>query len=927
MALSTYQDSKTLKLLLFSEKNRSFNFLIKFIMKIIFKSFILFLIPLLSFSQTNTQLGISCTRSPFSYGTVAPSSGTVFLTISNYGPGYYFQMPVLNGGYYSVSTCGASIDTQISAFQNPASTGPFAWDDDNGPICTGSNASIDMVPNFTDYALIDVKEYNCQPGGSASINVFIRQNNNLNFTSSNAPMCSGQTRTLTATPVRVSSDPTGLAGNLGTFGGMGTSTSTGTLFTAPFVTTPTTFTITYFFGHVSQTQTILVNPNPTVTASPSSTIICNGNQATLNGGGASTYTWSGGITNGTPFTPTATTIYTVTGTSAAGCVRTATSSVVLNPVINTSTSVTNVLCFGNSTGSATITATGGTPGYTYLWSTAATTSVITGLNAGIRTVTVTDGNGCTRTNTVSITQPTSGLSTSTAVTNVLCFGNSNGSATVAASGGIAGYTYAWSTGATTSVITALNAGVRTVTVTDANACTSINSVIITQPSALTLAINPANPIICSGNTQTLSGNASGGTGAITYSWNTSATSQSISVNPLSNTNYTLTVTDANSCTLTSVKIVTVNPTPTIAVNSGSICSGNSFTIIPSGGSTYSIQGGTSIVTPTSNSTYTVSGTSTAGCIGNVVTSTVIVNSSPIISAPSQTICVGSTGTLIANGASTYTWNTGSNSNSITANPLATTNFTVNGTSAAGCLGTAIITTITVGSAPSIVVNSATVCAGSSATLTANGVTTYTWNTGATTNSIVVTPTVNTTYTVNGDLLGCGVTANNTSTVTVNILPNVTIISSNPAFICSGQTATLTGSGAATYTWNTGANTNIIIITPTVNTTYTLNGTDANGCSNTTTITQNVDLCTSLDKYANNSTSLFSIYPNPTKDMLFIISSIKTSASITDLTGRVILSVNLNEGENKLQLNDLKEGVYFINLIEKTQAKATKFIKE
>lgn len=893
-------------------------------MKIIFKSLICLLFPLLSISQTNTQLGSNCTRSSFFYTTQAATSGTNFVTLTPYSPGTYIEMPVLNGGYYSVSTCGAPFDTQVAAFQSPTTTGPFAWDDDNGPLCAGTAASMDMVPNFSGYASIDIKQYNCLPGGSASINVFIRQNNNINFTSSNSNMCSGQTRTLTATPASVASDPTGLAGNLGTFTGPGVS---GIVFTAPVVTSPTTYTITYTFGYVSQTQTILVNPNPTVTASPSSTVICNGNQAILNGGGASTYTWTGGVTNGVAFTPTASTIYTVTGTSTAGCVRTATASVTLNPVINTATAVTNVLCFGNSTGSATITTTGGTPGYTYLWSTAATTSVISGLNAGVRTVTVTDANGCSRTNTVSITQPTSGLSTSTAVTNVLCNGGNTGSATVTATGGVPGYTYLWSTAATSSVITGLNVGIRTVTVTDANACVSTNTVTITQPSALTLAINPANPIICSGNTQTLSGNAIGGTGTITYSWNTSATSQSISVNPLINTNYTLTVTDANSCTLSSVKIVTVNTTPTISVNSGSICSGNSFTISPSGASTYTIQGGISVVTPTTNSTYTVTGSSAAGCIGNIVTSSVTVNTAPILSASPQTICIGATGTLIANGASTYTWNTGSNSNSITASPVVTTNYTVNGTSAAGCVGTAIITTITVGSAPSIVVNNATVCAGSSATLTANGVTSYTWNTGATSNSIIVTPTANTTYTVNGDLLGCGVTANNTSTVTVNPLPNISIISSNPSFICTGQTATLTGSGAASYTWNTGANTNMIVITPTINTTYTLNGVDANGCANTSTITQNVDLCTNLDKHVNNNLSLISIYPNPTKDILYIISSIKTSVSITDIAGRTILSFTINEGENKLQLNNLKEGVYFINLIEKTQTKATKFIKE
>ncbi|MBK7669208.1 MAG: SprB repeat-containing protein [Sphingobacteriaceae bacterium] len=69
-------------------------------------------------------------------------------------------------------------------------------------------------------------------------------------------------------------------------------------------------------------------------------------------------------------------------------------------------------------------------------------------NIRCKTVTVTDANGCTTTNTVTISQPASALSTATAITNVLCFGNSTGAATVTASGGAGGYTYLWSTAAT-----------------------------------------------------------------------------------------------------------------------------------------------------------------------------------------------------------------------------------------------------------------------------------------------------------------------------------------------------------------------------------------------------------------------------------------------------------------------------------------------
>ncbi|MDI9342698.1 MAG: choice-of-anchor Q domain-containing protein, partial [Sediminibacterium sp.] len=99
--------------------------------------------------------------------------------------------------------------------------------------------------------------------------------------------------------------------------------------------------------------------------------------------------------------------------------------------------------------------------------------------------------------------------------------------------------------------------------------------------------------------------------------------------------------------------VVVNPLPVISVNSGSICSGNAFTIVPTGASTYTIQGGNNVVSPLTNSTYTVSGTSAAGCISSgFVTSSVTVNALPVISVNSGSICSGNTFTIVPTGAST-----------------------------------------------------------------------------------------------------------------------------------------------------------------------------------------------------------------------------------------------------------------------------------
>jgi len=158
---------------------------------------------------TNTAFGTFCNRAPnglapggvaYLYGTLIPNCGTFASTPNNFGPGQYFQMPVLAGGCYSVSTCGSSVDTQISCFQGTATTGPYAYNDDSGPLCTGVSASVNITPSFTDYTRVQVSQYNCQPGGTASITVSVRQNNNLSIISSSAAMCEGQTRGLTATP-------------------------------------------------------------------------------------------------------------------------------------------------------------------------------------------------------------------------------------------------------------------------------------------------------------------------------------------------------------------------------------------------------------------------------------------------------------------------------------------------------------------------------------------------------------------------------------------------------------------------------------------------------------------------------------------------------------------------------------------------------
>lgn len=137
------------------------------------------------------------------------------------------------------------------------------------------------------------------------------------------------------------------------------------------------------------------------------------------------------------------------------------------------------------------------------------------------------------------------------------------------------------------------------------------------------------------------------------------------------------------CTYQMTNLITVNvvANPTIAVNSGSICSGTSFTMAPSGASTYTFQGGNAIVSPTTTTSYTVIGASSFGCLSSTVTSSVSVNPSPTLTVNSGSICIGQSFSITPSGASTYTFSSGSS----VVSPTASSVYTVTGTSG-GCVG-------------------------------------------------------------------------------------------------------------------------------------------------------------------------------------------------------------------------------------------------
>ena len=295
-------------------------------------------------------------------------------------------------------------------------------------------------------------------------------------------------------------------------------------------------------------------------------VTCNGGSngainINVNGGsGPYTYSWSNMSVDEDQFNLTAG-IYTVQVTDAIGC--SLSSNITVNEpltAVSIISTITNVTCFGQSTGAINITTSGGTPGYSFLWSNGAITEDISGLASGTYTVNITDFNGCVLSTPISVSQPSAPLTLTSTHTNILCFGNSTGSINLTVNGGSPGYTYSWNNGASTEDISNLAAGTYTVNVTDINLCNASLSVVITQPSSALTATETHQNILCYGaNNGSIDLSVNGGTPNYTYLWNTGANTQDVS--GLIAGNYSVAIKDANNCTINLSVIITQPSAP------------------------------------------------------------------------------------------------------------------------------------------------------------------------------------------------------------------------------------------------------------------------------------------------------------------------------------------------------------------------------
>jgi len=408
--------------------------------------------------------------------------------------------------------------------------------------------------------------------------------------------------------------------------------------------------------------------------------------------------------------------------------------------------------------------------------------------------------------------------------------------------------------------------------------------IFTLTSTAPLVAQPVNNtpsgnlLVCSGNSTTLtavSGSNTvkwyqGATSTVAVGTGTTFVTPALSAVSASTVSYYAEAVASGSVSARTPITVTVQSLPAIAVNSGSICTGNSFTMIPAGAATYTFSSGSAVVSPVVNSSYSVSGTSAAGCVSSVMAvANVTVNTRPMVIVNSGSICAGNSFTIVPSGAVTYTvQNAG-----LVVSPQTSTVYMVTGTGTNGCVSSGATSSITVSSL-AISVNSGTICKGSSFTMVPSGAVTYTFSSG----SAVVYPKNNTSYTVTG--------ANATG--------------------CTGMAVATVG----VYRCNR----NSMRAAPDSSEVVTVDADSVNTQSSYPDVTTSVKA---------GDISAFAVYPNPNNGEFFIETGQEGDITVLDITGAVVRSLKITNGKTAVSIADLPTGIYIVRL---TQGRNVQYIK-
>jgi hypothetical protein len=799
----------------------------------------------------------------FSSGSQSPSIGSSSTAMSG-----DYTVTVSNGSCSSTSTTNVTVNaTPVATSSNggpycAGSTvslfggggGSYSWSGPNGFSSTSQNPTIgsSTTANSGTYTLT-VSSAGCSSTSTTAVTV----NSAPVATSGNlGPYCSGQTISLSSSG----------GGTYSWSGPAGFSSSSQN----PSIGSSTTamsgiYTVTVSIGSCTSTAStnVTVNASPVAAASNSGPY-CEGSTITLSSSGGGTYNWSGpsgfSSTSQNPSIGSSTTamsgIYTLTVTLGS-CTSTTTTNVSVSTAPVAASSNSGPFCSGQS---INLSSSGGG---TYSWtgpsgftSTSQNPSIGSSTTAmsGIYSVTVAIGS-CTSTASTNVTVNQSPVA---AASNAgpYCAGSS---IALSSSGG---GSYSWSgpnafssasQNPTLSSATTAMSGTYTVTVTSAG-CTSTATTAVSVSPAPTPSSSNTGPY-CSGQTIDLS--SSGGT---SYSWSgpggyTSSTQNPSIASSTAAMSGTYTVTASiGSCTATATTNVVVNQTPVAAAsNTGPYCFVASVDLSASGGGTYSWTGPNGFTSTSQNPSIPNSGAAESG----VYTVTVTIGTCTAVATTNVNVgvlqagvnaggavCEGDQISLSCTNGITWSWTGPNGFTSSVQNPSVATattadagTYSVSITDAQGCSANGTVT-ISVNPLPVVSASGNAVCSGSNGTLTASGATNYTWSAGtspATGASVSANPSSTTSYTVTGtDANGC----QDSATVTLTVFP-APVISSSSIAVCNGASGTLTSSGALNYTWSAGttplsSDQDSVSVTPSSTTSYTVTGTDANGCTDTAT---------------------------------------------------------------------------------------------
>ena len=489
----------------------------------------------------------------------------------------------------------------------------------------------------------------------------------------------------------------------------------------------------------------------------------------------------------------------------------------------------------------------------YLWSNGATTQTTWVYSGGTYSCTLTpfQGGGCSITLDINIDENPSPTASFVSNTNTVCAGDTihfTDSSTIPLPGVITGYRWDFGDGIISPIGTGSISAVANTTgtyllpshvytssgvynvqlyVESADGCTDSIEFQVTI-NALPLVIAGIDQEVCEGTAVTLTG-----AGASAYVWDNGVMDGSPFVQSVGTVTYTVIGTDANGCENSDQVDVIVNPQPIVGAGMDQeLCEGSLITLNGSGAIVYvwdnSVNDGVPFIQPPGTITYTVIGTDANGCSGSDQVD-VIVNSIPAVSAgPDVVDCENEMLILNGSGALNYQWDNGVvDGVAFTQNPGSMT-YTVIGTDGNGCVNSDQVN-VTINVLPAVDAGvDQEVCEGTAVTLTGTGAAAYVWDNGVMDGFPFVQSVGTITYTVIGtDANGC----ENSGQVDVIVNPQPVVSAGVDQEVCEGTFVTLTGSGALSYVWDNGVTNGVAFNQVPGVTTYTVIGTDANGCSN------------------------------------------------------------------------------------------------